>query len=100
MTSETRTLIQIGDIEGIELECPECRAKVFYPIEKNSERIGIRCPNCNCDWFILGDDPRYRSSVAVEQIKILLRALKLLNTPTDMKATLRLSVAISPGTKS
>lgn len=95
MTSEIRTLIQISDIPGIELECPDCKAKVFYPVEKNYERIGNLCPNCNSNWFILEDGPYNRGSVSIEQIKTLLKVFKLLGKPgADMKAILHLHVGV------
>ena len=32
MTKETRTLIELKDILGTEIECPKCQAKVTIPI--------------------------------------------------------------------
>ena len=97
MTSETRILIEVSDVSGIELECPDCRARVFYPVEKNHDRIARQCPNCNREWFTFSDDPRNRGSVSMEQIKMLLRVVGFLGKPTDMHAHLRLHVNTSNG---
>jgi hypothetical protein len=44
MTSETKTLIELGDIAGIELECPEMR-ELFGDLPE-SERA-IVCDDCH-----------------------------------------------------
>ena len=49
MTSETRTLVDVSDISGIELN--KCGAKILYPLEKYQIALS-QCPNCNDHWFL------------------------------------------------
>ena len=52
MTSETRTLIEAGDITGIELECPECKITAAYPISRQTAgKLKPSCPHCNHQFF-------------------------------------------------
>jgi hypothetical protein len=51
VTSDVRVLIELGDLIGLELECPSCQAKVLYPLAKTYDRIIPNCPNCNEMWF-------------------------------------------------
>ncbi len=52
MTSETRTFFQLSDIERMEVECPECKITVSYPIAVESiKRIGPGCPHCHYQFF-------------------------------------------------
>jgi hypothetical protein len=92
MTSEIRTVIDISDILGVEIECRKCKAKVFYPTEKSYERLLPQCPNCNEDLFIIDKGVRAKQgSVTLEQIKLLMRIVKFLTTPgADCKANVRL----------
>ena len=45
---KTRTLVDIDEIEGIELECRGCKAKVLYSLKTTGEKIAQRCPNPKC----------------------------------------------------
>lgn len=94
MTSEIRTMVDIGDILGVEVECRKCKAKVFYPTEKSYERLLSQCPNCNEDLFIVDRDTGVKQgSVTLEQVKLLMRIIKFLTTPgADCKANVRLSL--------
>lgn len=94
MTTETRSMVDVADISGIEVECRECNAKVFYPREKNQERINQRCPNCNADLFVINvNDPRQEGSVSMEQVRMLMRLIKFLAKPAaDLHANVRLQV--------
>src|SRR5258706_10464969 len=93
MTIENRVLIDLAEIAGIEVECRECSAKVLYPIEKNHERIGRQCPNCNGNLFTLTRTTSGEGSVSIEQIKLLMRVLKFLAHPeTEQGANVRLQV--------
>ncbi|HEX3091226.1 MAG TPA: hypothetical protein VHW72_01320 [Candidatus Angelobacter sp.] len=74
MTSEIKTVFELDDIAGIEVECPECRASVLYPVQKTNERFAQNCLNCGA--ALIGP-------VAIEQMKVLVRALKLLAEPGD-----------------
>jgi hypothetical protein len=52
MTSETRTLIELGDILGMELECPDCQIVTFYPIRMESvKKLAAHCSHCNHLFF-------------------------------------------------
>ncbi|SRR6266436_2779479 len=99
MTSESRTLIEASDVLGIDLECPnqKCKARAFYPIRNSEPKIPFACHSCNADWFALAPDPRSgaAASKAIEQIKVLMRHLILLDTAnrSDIYAKVRLQVA-------
>ncbi len=91
MTSEIRTVIDVGDIGGIEVECRECAARILYPVEKNNERLLQRCPKCNADLFAITRTVGGEGSVSMEQVKLLMRTLKLLAKPdSDLRANIRL----------
>ena len=45
---KTRTLIDVDEIEGIELECHGCKAKVLHSLKTTGEKIAHKCPNPNC----------------------------------------------------
>jgi predicted nucleic acid-binding Zn-ribbon protein len=94
MTTEVRTLVDIGDISGIEVECPQCSSKVFYPVAKGSERLLSQCPNCNENLFIINRNAGgTQGSLTLEQIKVLMRILKFLAVPAvDCTANVRLQV--------
>ena len=92
MTTEVRTAIDLGDIAGIEIECRDCGAKVLYPAgEKNREHVQRQCPNCGIMLFA-GDAPG-QQPVAIEQLKTLMRLLRLLSAPaTEEHAKVRIQV--------
>jgi DNA-directed RNA polymerase subunit RPC12/RpoP len=94
MTSEIRTLVEIKDIVGIEIECRECKAKIFYPVEKNNERLHPQCPNCNSNLFVMEfDGAGQRGSVSMEQVKRFVKLIQLLANPqADLRANVRLQV--------
>jgi hypothetical protein len=92
MSKETRTLIDLGDITGIELECHQCKTRVLYPLgETGGEKLAPECPNpsCKVPLFIGGAFPG-----ADADIKSLVRALKSFSKGrTDLAANLRFRVA-------
>lgn len=45
MTIEQRTFVSPKDIAGVELECPNCHAKVLTTI-KDFSHVVKQCPNC------------------------------------------------------
>ena len=93
MTSENRLMVEITDITGIELECRECSAKIFYPVEKNQERIAQQCPNCNANLFVLSMEQGTHGSVSMEQVRLLMRVIRFLAKPgADLHANVRLNV--------
>jgi Zn finger protein HypA/HybF involved in hydrogenase expression len=90
MTSETRTLIDLSDITGIEIECRECSAKVFYPRKKNHDRLVRQCPNCNVDLFAFHNG----QSEDINNIKALVRILDLVGAPgVGTNANVRLTLS-------
>jgi hypothetical protein len=45
MTMQERTLLEPGDILGLEYSCRHCQAKYLVPIER-FDRVIRQCPNC------------------------------------------------------
>lgn len=86
---ETRTLLELKDITGFELECHECHAKVLYPIHGESRTNIHKCPNCNTDWFVT-----QRSSDAPDMINAFLKHLKGVASHKDILAKIRLSISL------
>ncbi len=54
MTIQTRTLISLSDLIGMEYECTHCHVKYSVPLQK-LDRPTLACPNCKEQWF---DHPR------------------------------------------
>ncbi len=90
------TLVDAGDISGVEIECRDCRAKVIYQIATAYDRIVTRCPNCNSELFTLarvsgGPVPE---SEALNHVRGLIRVLKYFSKPgADIQANIRFHVA-------
>jgi hypothetical protein len=55
VTVETRTMIELKDILGIEIECTNCKHRCTVPIKSFYGHLGA-CPNCNSPWVALRDD--------------------------------------------
>jgi hypothetical protein len=53
MPAETRTVIDLTDILGVEFECPECKAQITLPTQPKTpvEKLVNHCPNCRFLWF-------------------------------------------------
>jgi len=47
MTNENRIFIEAEDLLGVEFECGQCQARLFYKLPGQPMRIASRCPNCN-----------------------------------------------------
>lgn len=97
MTSETRTLIEMNDITGVEIECPECRLMIFYPIfVKEVIKIGPACPHCNRLFFDEANNRAYggREYPAIDSIQEIAASLRALcrKDRTDIHANIRLRV--------
>jgi uncharacterized protein (DUF983 family) len=94
MTTETRTLIELKDIKGIEFECPHCGSKTLYTLEKQFQRLVDGCPNCNEDWFAPKSPVAHPSTptVAKQVLEGLIGFQKLL-TRADIFAHVRLHIA-------
>ena len=86
MTSETRILLEMTDILGIEFECRKCKAKILYPLQDHYERLAEKCPNCFEPWFLA---PADQSANEVKKIFATLR--KVAGSPAVL-AQVRLSV--------
>jgi ribosomal protein L37AE/L43A len=54
LTFETKHLISVSDVLGLEFECNHCKAKISLPVE--ATRAVWQCPVCNADWIISGTD--------------------------------------------
>jgi hypothetical protein len=52
MTSEQRVLIEISDIAGIEIECPnpKCQVRYYVPVQRQNP-VTANCPLCSAKWF-------------------------------------------------
>ena len=53
MTVETRTTIELGDINAVEFECKNCRTKTVRQLDKL--QVPTSCDNCGDRWFIDGN---------------------------------------------
>src|SRR5690242_8599287 len=99
MTKETRTLIDLQDILGIEIECqnPKCKAKVMLPIQSEMPRHDYRCFQCQSDWFGAGIDGATGQvhAAAVAQINDLMRRITQLahGERSDIHVPIRLHIA-------
>jgi Zn finger protein HypA/HybF involved in hydrogenase expression len=52
MTVETKYLIELSDILGVEFKCHNCGAKTSPELESN-RLVLLSCPLCNADWLSL-----------------------------------------------
>jgi hypothetical protein len=101
MTSETRTLIEAADIIGVEIECPDCRLTIFYPVAvEKVMKIGPSCPHCNRLFFDSSRNNVYPGShyPAIDAIQEIASNLRKLTRPdrTDIHALIRFRVAMEP----
>jgi ribosomal protein L37AE/L43A len=55
VTYETKYLIDVSDILGVELECKKCKMKIALAIADSTKAIW-ECPICHEDWIIPGSD--------------------------------------------
>ena len=94
MTTEVRTMIDLADIDGIEIECQECTAKIAYPIEKTHEKFSPKCPNCNADLFMIRGSGIDADSEVRNHLLSLVRTVKYFAKPTsDLHANVRLHIS-------
>lgn len=92
MTIETRTLIELTDISGVEFECPHCKAKTLYPFENQCDRLAENCPNCNEAWF-LNPNPKHPSEpTTAEGVKKTISSLRKLGENQLIRARVRLAI--------
>lgn len=52
MTVETRCLIELSDILGVEFQCLNCGAKTLL----DKPKVLLECPVCKADWLMQGTD--------------------------------------------
>jgi hypothetical protein len=94
MTSETRTLIELTDIAGIEFECPKCSAKVLYSLEKHYDRLANQCPNCNESWFDSRDAGVHPGTPLVaDQVKAVFASLRTVAKHPGIRTRIRLQIS-------
>lgn len=97
MTREIRTLIELRDILGVEIECPKCKAKTFAPITADFSEVALRCFQCRVPWFGSSFDPVSGRdfAAAVQQIQKLVDSIRQLSTDqrSDVHAGIRLHVS-------
>jgi hypothetical protein len=93
MAVHTRVLIESKDILGVEFECPQCGAKVLYPLVKPYLRLVETCPSCNESWFAPINMAAHPSTppTAKQVLEGLANFQKLL-TRTDVHARIRLQI--------
>jgi hypothetical protein len=99
MTIETRTLIELRDILGVEIECPnpKCKAKCFAPISADFSEVALQCFQCRTPWFgsTFDRDKGRNFAAAVQQIQKLVDSIRQLSTDerSDVHAGIRLHVS-------
>lgn len=94
MTSETRLLIEIPDVEGVELECPDCAAKILYPVEKYKDyQLAAQCPNCRAPWFSGNKNMPGSPAEGMNKITALIGALQDATARPDILARIHLLIA-------
>lgn len=86
MTSEVRTLIELTDILGLEIDCQACHARFVYPLSSARKAIH-KCPNCNENWFITE-----RSTDAPKQLLELLEIIDALAQTKDIFPKIQLAL--------
>lgn len=96
MTREIRTLIDLSDIQGIEIECQKCNAKMMLPITSQLAHNDGRCPHCHAEWFGTNYDARSGQAfaAAVGQINDFMKRIAHLTTKerSDIYVPIRLHV--------
>jgi hypothetical protein len=95
MTSETRTLIELTDLAGVEVQCSECQYLAVFPIGKVF-KIGSRCPQCEHVWF--DELPNGREGgrhPAIDNLQKIASELRSLTRKdrTDIHASVRLHIS-------
>src|SRR5947209_5555980 len=94
MTRELRTLIELKDISGLEMDCHKCHAKFLYPLHGDSVRKQVhKCPSCSEPWFV-----DQRPSDAPDKLIRFLKDLETLSEDTDIFPTIRLCISLENDT--
>jgi hypothetical protein len=100
MTSETRTVIELKDITGVEFECPGCQAKILYPFSKQYGRFATNCPSCNASWLLPnGPNTHPAAHTIMQELVTTFAALQKLLSDSRVDAKIRLQVSGLPEPK-
>jgi hypothetical protein len=70
---ERRTYVELDDVLGIEIECPDCHGKVVSPLGKDFKDFSNECTNCNRELFTTK-----QPSNVISELKTLIRAINSL----------------------
>lgn len=63
MTTETRIMIELGDIKAIEFECKKCHARITRLLD-NWLQHPLTCSNCGEQWMLRENLEKIREFVA------------------------------------
>jgi hypothetical protein len=70
---ETRRLIELSEIAGLEFTCPKCELKITYPL--NAEySLASKCPACN-SFLMTVKPPAQGSTSSPERLREALKNL-------------------------
>jgi DNA-directed RNA polymerase subunit RPC12/RpoP len=96
VTKEIRTLIELQDILGVEIECNECKAKVMMPIGSKFPRLDGKCSQCGKQLFGANVDINSGviSAAAMKQINELMSQIQYLTSKerSDIHIPIRLHI--------
>jgi len=53
VTYETKYLIDVSDVLGVEFECKKCKTKIALAITDSAKAVW-ECPICNEEWIVSG----------------------------------------------
>lgn len=95
MTSETRVLIELSDIAGIEFECQKCSTKILYPLAKQYDRLAEKCPNCFEPWFEDAPNRHPSEPKTSELVQRTISSLRGISNSSQVKARVRLHIGMS-----
>ncbi len=88
MTSEIRAMIELNDVTGLEVSCPNCPAKIIYPLHSSTTRTVVyACPTCKAPWFVTD-----RKTDGPDVLQRFLNAFDALAKEKDVLGKIRLSV--------
>jgi len=74
MTHETKHLINVSDVIGVEFECKHCHARISLP--PDATRALWQCPSCNEDWLLPNTDEHNAIQTLLAVFKSTERALQ------------------------
>ena len=74
VTHETKHLINVADVSGVDFECKQCRARISLPAD--ATRVLLQCPSCNADWILPNTDEHNAIQTLLAVFKKTERALQ------------------------